>query len=85
MFSIHSNRCHLRCHLRVGDHLSLKQHLVYLSVFNCKPLFGGGEVQIPVHKVSICLSDDWVIVEESLGELENPAEVSDSGDSIGER
>ena len=77
-------RCHPPWHLRVSDHVSLKQHFVYLSVVNCKPPFCGREVQIPAHKVSICLSDDWVVVEKDMRELENSAEIPDSGNTIGE-
>ena len=77
-------RCHPRWHLRVSNHLSLEQHLVYFSVVNYDPSFCWGEVQIPAHKVTIGLSDNWVVVEKDMREPEDSSEIPDSGDSIGE-
>lgn len=75
---------HPRLHLRVSNHLSLEQHLVYFSVVNYKSSFCWGEVQIPAHKVSIGLSDNRVVVEKDMREPEDSSEILDSGDSIGE-
>ena len=78
-------RCHQRRrHLRVRNHLSLEQHLVYFSFAIYKPSFCWREVQIPARKVTIGLSDNWVVVEKHMREPEDSSEILDSGNSIGE-